>query len=92
MGVTLTGQLICASAAEAARVRAALDAHIRLTRAEPGCLSFTVVPTDDPLIWQVDEAFTDAAAFEAHQARAEGSDWARQTAGIERRYTVNGLT
>jgi quinol monooxygenase YgiN len=92
MGVTLTGQLICKTADEAARVRAALDDHIRLTRAEPGCLSFHVVPTADPLVWQVDEAFVDAAAFEAHQARAADSDWAGQTAGIERAYTVTGLT
>lgn len=92
MGVTLTGQLICKTDAEADRVRAALETHISLTRAEPGCLSFKVVPTQDPLIWQVDEAFSDAAAFKAHQARAEKSDWAVQTAGIERRYTVAGLT
>lgn len=92
MGVTLTGQLICKDAAEASRVRAALADHIRLTRAEPGCLSFEVVQTDDPLVWQVDEAFTDAPAFTAHQTRASTSEWAAQTAGIERKYKVNGLT
>ncbi|WP_299875897.1 antibiotic biosynthesis monooxygenase [uncultured Sulfitobacter sp.] len=91
MGVTLTGQLICKTEDEAARVRAALDTHIRLTRAEPGCLSFEVNPTDDPLVWQVDEAFADKAAFDAHQTRAGASDWAVQTAGIERNYTITGL-
>ncbi len=91
MGVTLTGQLICKTEDEAARVRAALDTHIRLTRAEPGCLSFEVTPTDDPLVWQVDEAFADKAAFDAHQTRAGASDWAAQTAGIERNYTITGL-
>lgn len=90
--MTLTGQLICNNAEEAARVRAALDGHIHLTRAEPGCVSFQVVPTDDPMIWQVDETFTDQAAFEAHQTRASTSDWATQTTGVERKYTVTGLT
>ena len=92
MGVTLTGQLICNRADDASRVQAALDALFRLTRGEPGCLSFEVVPTEDPLVWQVDETFVDAAAFEAHQTRANNSNWAAQTAGIERKYTITGLT
>jgi len=50
--VTLTGQLICATPEEAARVRAHLPDHIRLTRAEPGCLRFDAVATDDWLVWQ----------------------------------------
>jgi quinol monooxygenase YgiN len=86
MSVQLSGYLICASEAEAARVRAHLPKHIRLTRAEPGCLSFAVEPTPDPLIWQIDEAFTDPAAFAAHQARTAASLWARETAGIRRDY------
>ncbi|KIC48687.1 putative quinol monooxygenase [Tateyamaria sp. ANG-S1] len=91
MGVTLDGFLRCASEEEAARVRAALPEHMRLTRAEPGCIRFDVVPTDDPLVWTVSEAFTDQAAFEAHQARAGASDWAQQTAGIARDYTIKGM-
>jgi quinol monooxygenase YgiN len=91
MGVTLTGFLRCADQAEADRVRAALEAHIALTRAEPGCVSFEVTPTDDPLIWAVAEEFTDPAAFEAHQTRAAASDWARETAGITRDYKITGL-
>ena len=66
----------------------ALPEHIRLTRAEAGCLSFDVTPTADPLIWHVEERFTDRAAFDAHQARTSESDWATQTAGIAREYTV----
>lgn len=91
MGVTLTGWLRCASEEEAARVRTALDDHIRLTRAEAGCVSFNVTATDDPLVWQVAEEFTNPAAFEAHQVRAGASDWARQTAGIARDYTIKGM-
>lgn len=89
--VRLTGQLLCTSDEEVARVVARLPAHVRLTRAEPGCLSFAVVQTEDPLVWQVDEEFADAAAFRAHQERGAASAWARETAGIERVYTVTGL-
>ena len=91
MGVTLTGTLRCASEGEAVRVRAALDEHIRLTRAEPGCISFEVTSTDDPMIWNVAEEFTDPAAFEAHQSRAGASDWAIQTKGIARDYSIKGM-
>lgn len=91
MGVTLNGYLRCADEAEATRVRAALDEHIRLTRAEPGCVSFEVTPTDDPFVWQVAEEFTDPAAFDAHQARAGTSDWAVETKGIARDYKITGM-
>lgn len=65
-----------------------LPAHVHLTRAEPGCLSFDVVPTGDPLIWQVDEAFADRAAFDAHQVRAADTDWAALTKDIARDYVI----
>lgn len=89
--VTLTGKLICKDADQAARVVAALPAHIAATRAEAGCMSFEVVRTDDPLVWQVDERFEDPRAFEAHQTRAAASDWARETKGIARDYVVQGM-
>ncbi|MEX0310354.1 MAG: putative quinol monooxygenase [Tateyamaria sp.] len=91
MGVTLDGFLRCANDAEAERVRAALLEHIRLTRAEPGCIRFEVDPTDDPWVWHVSEAFVDPAAFEAHQARAQATSWATQTQGIARDYTITGM-
>lgn len=86
MTVTLTGWLRCKDAAEAGIVARHLPEHIRLTRAEPGCLAFAVEPTADPLVWRVDESFADAAAFEAHQARTRGSDWFRATGGIQREF------
>lgn len=89
--VTLTGTLTCTTREEADRVAAALDTHIALTRAEVGCISFEVTQTDDPMVWSVSERFVDAAAFEAHQTRAGASDWARQTAGITRNYTIKGM-
>lgn len=86
--IHLSGRLICQTHAEARRVVMALPDHLRLTRAEPGCVSFDVTPSDDPLIWEVSEVFTDSVAFAAHQARTKASDWAAQTAGITRDYTV----
>ncbi len=88
--VHLTGHLICACPAELATVEAQLPDHIRLTRAEPGCLSFEVSQTDDPMVWRVAECFTDRAAFEAHQRRVKASDWGRATAGIRRAYEITG--
>lgn len=88
--VALTGQLVCSSAAEQDTVLRHLPLHIELSRNEPGCRVFEVRPTVDPFVWQVDEEFTDAEAFAAHQDRVRQSAWGRVTAGIERRYTFEG--
>ncbi len=89
--ITLTGHLICADGTEARIVREHLPEHIRLTRAEPGCLSFNVLPTADPLVWQVDESFTGRTAFEAHQARTRASAWYKATAHVRRDFRTDGL-
>ncbi|MEH6644961.1 putative quinol monooxygenase [Sulfitobacter sp.] len=89
--VTLTGTLTCISEDEAVRVRASLPDHIALTRAEQGCISFDVSPTDNPIVWTVSERFEDAASFEAHQTRTASSDWATQTKGIARAYKIDGM-
>lgn len=73
-------------------VVAALPEHIRLTRAEPGCLLFEV--TADPDIsgrFLVREEFTDRAAFEAHQRRTAASAWARASDGIPRDYRIKEI-
>lgn len=88
--VTLSGELRCADAAEAERVRAHLAEHVALTRAEPGCLSFEVGPTDDERVWRVAERFIDESAFDAHQRRVATSTWGRETAGIQRSYVIRG--
>lgn len=76
-----------------AAVRAALPEHIRLTRAEPGCLRFEVTQsTDDPTRFVVSEIFADQPAFEAHQQRAKTSAWAEITAGLPRHYSVRTAT
>lgn len=75
--------------ARLAVVTGALPDHIALTRAEPGCLAFTVTPSPDhPDRFLVSEIFADQAAFEAHQARGKGSAWAEITAGLSRHYTI----
>jgi quinol monooxygenase YgiN len=88
--VRLSGLLRCASDAEAELVRRHLPEHVRLTRAEPGCLAFEVTPTDDPLTWRVEERFTDRAAFDAHQRRTRASAWGAATAAIRRDYQLAG--
>ena len=90
MPIRLTGHLTCAPD-EIETVRAALSEHIRLSRAEPGCLSFDVVQNpDDPCRWDVAEAFADRDAFAAHQARTRDSDWWRATAHMPRNFEIVG--
>lgn len=89
--VRLTGRLICTSEAEAETVRQHLPEHVRLTRAEPGCLSFEVEATDDPHVWRVEERFADRDAFLHHQERTRASRWGAATQGIRRDYSVEGL-
>ncbi|SMX28755.1 Antibiotic biosynthesis monooxygenase [Pelagimonas phthalicica] len=73
-------------------IRNALPEHIRLTRAEPGCMSFVVTESDTtPGRFDVAEEFTDKAAFDAHQARVKASDWGKISAGIERSYEILGI-
>lgn len=87
--VRLTGRLICQSSEECALVARLLPEHISLTRAERGCLLFEVTQSSDPLIWHVEERFSDKRAFRQHQKRAATSDWGRMTAEITRDYTVS---
>lgn len=86
--IIVSGRLICETTDQADRVRDHLPEHIRLTRAEPGCEMFEVTQTDDPLVWHVKERFTDQTAFEDHQARTRNSEWARQTADIQRDFNI----
>ncbi len=88
MPVTLTGHInVPFDRLDA--VTAALQEHIRLTRAEPGCLSFDVTPHANIAgRFEVKEMFVDQEAFDHHQARAQASPWAETTRGIERHYTV----
>lgn len=86
--ICVSGLLTCSSTDEAAIVRQYLPEHIRLSRAEPGCLTFNVTPTADPLVWRLDESFVDKAAFEAHQIRTRASAWFKATAQMKRDFQV----
>lgn len=81
---SLTGTLNCASLHDAGIVAAHVGDHIRLSRAEPGCLAFDITPTADPLVWQIAERFVDRAAFDIHQTRTRASQWFRATGHIPR--------
>lgn len=90
--IRVTGTLTCATGADADLVRHHLPDHIVLSRAEPGCLSFNVDPTNDPLVWQLDESFVDRPAFEAHQARTKASVWSAATAHLARDFKITDLS
>lgn len=89
--VHLKGRLICRDEREAALVVTYLPRHVDLTRAEQGCRSFSVTPTEDSLVWRVEEVFDDAASFRRHQDRVQGSEWGRVTANIERDYSITRI-
>lgn len=91
-GLRLTGELVCDNFDEVRLVMKYLPEHIRLTRVEPGCLRFNVTQTTDPFVWRVEEHFENEAVFKNHQARVASSEWGQMTAGIQRRYAIEGLS
>jgi quinol monooxygenase YgiN len=86
--ILVAGILTCATEAEADTVRRHLPQHIALSLAEPGCLTFNIEPTADPLVWQLDESFVSRAAFEAHQTRTRASIWYAATAHLARDFAM----
>lgn len=84
--ICLSGKLICTDEQELAIVLRHLPEHIRLSRAEPGCLSFEVRQSDDPLIWLVEESFVSQEAYDAHQTRTRASAWFAASGHIRRAY------
>lgn len=89
MTVTLKGYIdVPADRLDA--VRAGMADHIRLSRAEPGCIRFDMHEGENGRFY-VDEEFVDAAAFEHHQDRNRASPWWKTTDGIPRHFDVSGL-
>ena len=94
MTVTLKG-FIEVPRADRDRVIAQLDQHIRLTRAESGCLKFEVHQRqsnqknsekkenaqreNDSICFDVEEEFVDRQAYFFHQERLQGGAWAKAT-------------
>lgn len=89
--IKLTGRLVCKSAEEADLVRQYLPEHKQLTRKETGCVSFEVTETADPLVWTVEELFTNQTTFDAHQKRTWASVWGRETSAIAREYEISEI-
>lgn len=86
--IMLRGALLCMPE-DVELVLGALPDHIRKTRAEPGCIAFSVSQSDeDPCRFDVAEIFANRAAFEAHQTRTRASDWFAQTGHIKREYQI----
>lgn len=78
-------------AVDLAVFKGALPAHIRLSRAEPGCEHFSISPV--PGIagrFAVEETFQSQAAFELHTARTRKSDWWQKTRHIPRNLKITG--
>lgn len=74
------------------QVNAALPEHIRLTRAESGCLVFDVTEcSHDTTRFEVHEEFENEAAFKYHQERVASSPWGTCTKNVKRHYQIEGL-
>lgn len=86
--ITLTGTLTCPTPDDLKIVETYLPDHITLSRAEPGCVRFDAVQTADPMVWQIDETYTDKAAFEAHQTRNRASIWWQKSQGLVRDFKI----
>lgn len=82
--VALQGRLICADMGQMMAALSLLPDHLRLSRAEPGCLRFEMWQDEDPMIWHLSELFTSPGAFAAHQARTRASEWGQGSAGMGR--------
>jgi quinol monooxygenase YgiN len=87
--IHVTGRLICATPEDANIVLRFLPDHIHLSRAEPGCLSFNVTRSTNPLVWVLDETFADQAAFDAHNLRTRASPWFAASAHLTRDFRIN---
>ena len=68
--------------------RPAMRAMIEASRAEPGCVIFEAVQTTDPMVWQIDETYTDRTSFDAHQTRNRASIWWEMSQGLVRDFKI----
>ncbi len=90
--IGLTGHIIVPTE-NLERVTSALPEHIRLTRAESGCVLFEVTQNpENPNRFDVREQYVDQSAFEYHQTRLANSVWARMTQNVTRHYKKFEIT
>ncbi len=90
--IRLTGTLTCATPDDLIIVETYLPDHIRLSRAETGCIRFDVTQSADPMVWLLDETYTDRTAFDAHQTRNRASVWWQVSQGLVRDFQLTDLT
>lgn len=65
----------------------ALPEHSHLTNAEAGCHYFRVMPHPNIVgRYNVEEAFDDEAAYQAHVDRTKKTEWAKITRNLKRSY------
>ena len=92
MGKVILEGYIVASANDLNNIKEHLDEHIKLTRAEKGCLTFNVQQRNGKeLIFDVYEEFTDKEAYDLQQERVKTSTWYKATRKVESHYDVSGL-
>lgn len=87
----LNGQMVCQTPEQREAILNHVDEHVKLTRAEEGCMEFSISETKDPMVFQVDEMFSSEEAYQAHRARTESTEWAEATKGIKRQYNISLL-
>lgn len=69
-----------------------LEAHIRETRDEPGCLHFDVTRDEgDPEVYHVHEVFSNRASFDRHQETVKNRPWGKFSAEFERHYSLEEM-
>lgn len=86
--IHLTGTLTCPTLDDLTVIKTYLPDHIALSRAEPGCVIFEAVQTTDPMVWQIDETYTDRTSFDAHQTRNRASIWWEMSQGLVRDFKI----
>ncbi|REL35024.1 putative quinol monooxygenase [Thalassotalea euphylliae] len=78
---------------ELSLVKEALERHIELTRAEPGCIVFNIEPAQQYANrFNVYEEFVDQAAFEQHQVRVKQPHWGKISQNVARHYQISDLS
>ena len=91
MGKIILEGYITVPLEELDEVRAALQTHIQLTNAEPGCLIFKVdEDAAEPGRFYLYEEFVDQEAFDSHQARVKASPWGQISQNVARSYEIRG--
>ena len=86
--VFVKGTITCAPE-DLEMLKTAVQSHINLTIAEPGCIQFSITQDDtDPCTFIVDESFVDRAAFDLHTKRTRASKWWEMTKHIPRNLEI----